>query len=151
MNKKHNIKPKQVDYFVVPKPLWKGIKPLLPKASKRGRPRVHDRWALNAIWYVLWTGWQWKALKREWFGISSSTAHARPQEWQKLGIFAALMTEMVKFYHKRRRIGWKWQAINAKNCPAPLGAEQMAPRFSQHLKNLVVATIWSRLRQSIKL
>lgn len=124
MSQKHNIKPKQVDYFAVPKPLWKRIKHLFPEPSKRGRPPVHDRWALNAIWYVLWTGCQWKALKREWFGVSSSTAHAKLQLWQESGIFDGIMTEMVKFYHKRRKIRWQWQALDAKLCPAPLGGEQ---------------------------
>ncbi len=124
MSKKHTIKAKQVDYFAVPKPLWKRVKHLFPAPSKRGRPPVPDRRALNAIWYVLWTGCQWKALKREWFGVSSSTAHARMQLWQELGIFDAILTEMVRFYHKRRKIGWKWQSIDAKNCPAPLGGEQ---------------------------
>lgn len=124
MSKKHNIKPKQVDYFAVPKPLWKRIKHHFPDASKRGRPPIPDRVVLNAIWYVLWTGCQWKALKREWFGVSASTAHARMQLWQEMGIFKAILTEMVKFYQKRRKIGWKWQAIDGKNCPAPLGGEQ---------------------------
>lgn len=126
MSKKHNIKPKQVDYFAVPKPLWKRIKHHFPDASKRGRPPIPDRVVLNAIWYVLWTGCQWKALKREWFGVSASTAHARMQLWQEMGIFKAILTEMVKFYQKRRKIGWKWQAIDGKNCPAPLGVSRRA-------------------------
>lgn len=124
MSKKHTIKPKSVDYFAVPKPLWKRIKHHFPDPSKRGRPPIPDRVVLNAIWYVLWTGCQWKALKREWFGVSASTAHARLQLWQEIGIFKAILTDMVKFYHKRRKIGWKWQAIDGKNCPAPLGGEQ---------------------------
>ena len=56
---KHNSeKPKNVDYFRVPKPLWKRIKklfPAVPKKRGRGRPRVDNRAALNGIWYVLWT------------------------------------------------------------------------------------------------
>ena len=128
MSKKHITKPKRVDYFAVPKPLWKRIKHHFPDARKRGRPPIADRVVLNAIWYVLWTGCQWKALKREWFGVSASTAHARMQLWQEIGIFKAILTEMVKFYHKRRKISWKWQAIDGKNCPAPLGGEQTAPR-----------------------
>lgn len=126
MKRKHTTKPKRVDYFAVPKPLWKRIKHLFPqpaKKRKRGRPPVPDRWALNAIWYVLWTGCQWKALPRDSFGVSSSTAHVRLQAWQQGGVFAHIMTEMVKFYHKRRRIRWKWQAIDSKSCAAPLGGE----------------------------
>lgn len=124
MSKKYTKKPKSVDYFAVPKPLWKRIKHHFPDPSKRGRPPIPDRAVLNAIWYVLWTGCQWKALKREWFGVSASTAHARMQLWQEMGIFKEILTEMVKFYHKRRRIAWKWQALDGKNCPAPLGGEQ---------------------------
>jgi hypothetical protein len=36
------------------------------------RCRASDRAIANAIWYVLWTGCQWKAIHREWFGVSSS-------------------------------------------------------------------------------
>jgi len=124
MSKKYTKKPKSVDYFAVPKPLWKRIKHHFPDPSKRGRPPIPDRVVLNAIWYVLWTGCQWKALKCEWFGVSASTAHARMQLWQEIGIFKEILTAMVKFYHKRRKIAWKWQAIDGKNCPAPLGGEQ---------------------------
>ena len=133
MSKKHITKPKRVDYFAVPKPLWKRIKHHFPDARKRGRPPIADRVVLNAIWYVLWTGCQWKALKREWFGVSASTAHARMQLWQEIGIFKAILTEMVKFYHKQRKISWKWQAIDGKNCPAPLGASKPRPEGSRIL------------------
>ena len=116
-----------VNYFAVPKPLWKRIKHLLPKQARRrgrGRPAIANRLVMNAIWYVLWTGCQWKALAREQFGVSSSTAHERFQVWQTRGIFAAIMAEMVRFYDKRRKIRWKWQAADGKNCPAPLGGDE---------------------------
>jgi putative transposase len=115
-----------IDYFAVPKPLWKRIKRLFskpPKVRRRGRPPLSDRLVLNAIWYVLWTGCQWKALPREQFGVASSTAHERFQLWQQTGIFESIMAEMVRFYAKRRKIRWKWQAADGKNCPAPLGGE----------------------------
>lgn len=115
-----------VNYFEVPRPLWKRIKALLPKPAKvrrAGRPPLPDRLVLNAIWYVLWTGCQWKALSRVQFGVSSSTAHARFQSWCESGIFEAIMAEMVHFYDKKRKVRWKWQAADGKNCPAPLGGE----------------------------
>lgn len=34
------------------------------------------------------------------------------------------MKLMVKFYDKKRTIKWKWQALDSKACPAPLGGEQ---------------------------
>src|SRR5215207_11238398 len=66
---------RKVDYFHLPRPLWRKLKKCLPKQTKMtrrgGRPRASDRAVVNAIWYVLWTGCQWKALHKEWFWVSS--------------------------------------------------------------------------------
>jgi len=44
-----------------------------------------DRQAMDAIFYVLRTGCQWKALPR---GLgAASTVHDRFQEWCKAGVF----------------------------------------------------------------
>jgi transposase len=40
---------------------------------------------------ALWTGCQWKALHRDWFGVSSSVVHERFQSWRRMGIFEKLM------------------------------------------------------------
>jgi putative transposase len=125
--RRRRLRQEPINYFAVPKPLWKRIKPLLPRAKRRpgrGRPAISNRLVLNAIWYVLWTGCQWKALSREQFGVSSSTAHERFQLWQTMGVFSDIMAEMVRFYDKRRQVRWKWQAADGKNCPAPLGGEE---------------------------
>jgi len=50
---------KSVDYFRLPRPLWRTLKRRLPdkkrKRTKRGgRPRASDRAVINGIWYVLW-------------------------------------------------------------------------------------------------
>ena len=81
-------KPKNVDYFQVPDELWQRIEhyfPKPPEPGKRGRPPVPARAALNGIWYVLWTGCQWKAIHRNWFGVCSSVIHERFQTWRKAG------------------------------------------------------------------
>ena len=107
MSTNDNQKPKNVDYFQVPKPLWKRIKKVFPKPKKKrgkGRPRADNRAVLNGIWYVLWTGCQWKAVHKDWFGVSSSVLHERFQTWQENGLFAKIMKLMVKFYDKRRKI-----------------------------------------------
>jgi putative transposase len=122
-----STKPKNVDYFKVPEELWKAVKRLLPPQSQRtgpGRPRADDRAVLNGIWYVLWTGCQWKAIHKDWFGVSSSVIHERFQTWRKMGIFAAVMREMVVYYQTAREIGWEWQSLDSKSCPAPLGGEE---------------------------
>jgi transposase len=127
MSKDSTPKPKNVDYFQVPRPLWRQIKKVLPKTPKKrgaGRPPADNRAVVNGIWYVLWTGCQWKAVHKDWFGVCSSTLHERFQRWQRQGIFARIMKLMVKFYDKKRTIKWKWQAIDSKSCPAPLGGEQ---------------------------
>ena len=84
-------KPKAVNYVEVPPKMWKKLRKLFPPASqkrKRGRPRADNRAVLNGIWYVLWTGCQWKAVPKSLFGVCSSTLHNRFQEWQRMGLFA---------------------------------------------------------------
>jgi putative transposase len=119
-------KPATPDYFRVPRPLWRRFKRLLPKPLKHcgpGRPPANPRAVLNGIWYVLWTGCQWKAVNREWFGVSSSTIHNYFQTWLEKGLFAKLLRSLVRFYARRRRVQWRWQAVDSRSCPAPLGGE----------------------------
>ena len=123
---------RKVDYFRLPRPLWRKLKKCLPKKSKKkkssrqgGRPRASDRAVIDAIWYVLWSGCQWKAVHRDWFGVSSSVIHERFQSWTKMGIFEKLMKRMLQYYAKERGgIGWRWQAMDSKNSAAPLGGEK---------------------------
>ncbi|MBA3423336.1 MAG: IS5 family transposase [Rubrobacter sp.] len=122
---------RSVDYFRLPRPLWRKFKKCLPgkkrsKTSRGGRPRASDRAVINAIWYVLWTGCQWKALHRDWFGVSSSVVHQRFQRWREMGIFQKLMKRMVEHYAREQRggVGWRWQAMDSKSCAAPLGGEK---------------------------
>src|SRR5919107_718293 len=45
---------------------WALVAPLIRPAKRGGRPRsVNIREVLNAIFYVLWTGCQWKALPKD--------------------------------------------------------------------------------------
>jgi putative transposase len=121
----------KMDYFRMPRPLWRKLKKYLPKPRKRkgakgGRPRASERAVANAIWYVLWTGCQWKALHRDWFGVSSSVVHERFQRWRGAGIFEKLCRRMVEYYARERGgIGWKWQVMDSKHSPAPLGGEKV--------------------------
>lgn len=117
---------RKVDYFRLPRPLWRKVKKCLPKRTKTtrrgGRPRASDRAVLDGIWYVLWTGCQWKAVHRDWFGVSSSVIHERFQRWTRMGVFEKLMRRMAEYYARERGgIGWRWQAMDSKSSPAPLG------------------------------
>lgn len=97
---------KTVDYFRLPRPLWRKLKKYLPKRPKMngrgGRPRASERAVADAIWYVLWTGCQWKAIHREWFGVSSSVVHERFQRWREMGVLEKLMRRMAEHYAKER-------------------------------------------------
>ena len=114
----------------MPRPLWRKLKKYLSKRRRRksvkgGRPRASDRAVANAIWYVLWTGCQWKALHREWFGVSASVVHQRFQSWREMGMFEKLSRRMVEYYARERGgIGWKWQAMDSKHAASPLGGER---------------------------
>src|SRR3954467_14216980 len=45
---------------------WAIVEPMIPPARHGGRKRsVNVREALNGIFYVLWTGCQWKALPKD--------------------------------------------------------------------------------------
>jgi putative transposase len=124
MAKYRTTKPATVDYHRVPRNLWRKVKRHLPPEAKQrgpGRPRVGNRAVLNGIWYVLWTGCQWKAVRRDWFGASSSVLHERFQTWQQQGIWDQVFQTLVKFYRRQRRIQWRWQAVDSRSCAAPLG------------------------------
>ncbi len=85
--------------YQIPDELWKKIEPILPPPKpkkKLGRPRMDDRMAMTAIFYILRTGCQWKALPRS-LG-ASSTVHDRFQEWQKAGLFKEMWKKGLMEY-----------------------------------------------------
>jgi putative transposase len=123
MSEQHSTKPKNVDYFQVPQELWQLIELCLPPEAERqgaGRPRANQRSIWNGIWYHLWSGCQWKAIHRSWFGVCSSVIHERFQSWQRSGVFDAILRTLVEFYAERQGIGWSWQSVDSKMSPAPL-------------------------------
>ena len=97
-----------------------------PRPAQPGRPRIGNRAVLNGIWYILWTGCQWKAVHRDWFGVSSSVLHERFQTWQETGVWDKVFQTLVKFYRRERRIQWRWQAVDSRSCAAPLGGRKPA-------------------------
>lgn len=65
---------------------WQILQPLLPAASKRGRPRERDwRTILNGIFYLLRSGCSWRLLPKE-FG-PWPTVHDYYRRWRKLGVW----------------------------------------------------------------
>lgn len=106
----------------IPDALWRRVRPLLPPDPPKprgGRPRVPDRVVLAGIVYRLRTGCQWKALPRE-FG-SGSTCHLRFQAWRRAGVFTRIFQLLLRYYHKRRHIQWRWAALDSVTVKAPKG------------------------------
>ena len=113
---KHSTKPRRMKYTQVPGKLWRKIKKHLPpvRHGGRGRPAADNHAVLNGIWYVLWTGCQWKAIEREWFGVSSSVIHARFQAWCAQGVFEKILQALLRYYGRQCHIRWMWQAVDSR-------------------------------------
>jgi len=93
--------------------LWERIEPLLPlerPKPKGGRPRMPNRQAMDAIFYVLRTGCQWKALPHS-LG-AASTVHDRFQEWRDAGVFQRMWQASVLEYDELKGLDWEWQAMD---------------------------------------
>lgn len=111
----------------IPDALWERIAPLLPSRKPHPlgchRPRVDDRKAMDAIFFVLRTGCQWNALNET--GIcSSSSAHRRFQEWVEADVFVALWEQGLRDYDALQGIDWEWLAMDGAMTKAPLGGEK---------------------------
>ena len=62
--------------------VWALVAPLIPPSKHGGRPRsVNVREVLNAIFYVLWTGCQWKALPKDFPPKSTVYDYLDLWEW----------------------------------------------------------------------
>ena len=119
------------DGWRLPDKLWAKMEPLLPPrpAHPLGchNPRVPDRAAMDAIFFVLRTGCQWNAL-RETGLCSSSSAHRRFQEWVQAGVFAAFWRRGLLAYDAMRGIDWTWMALDGAMGKAPLGGGKNRPQ-----------------------
>jgi putative transposase len=73
--------------------------------------------------------------QKEWFQVSSSTLHERFQTWQKRGVFDKLFKVMVNYYTREMKIGWKWQSVDSKMVPAPLGGGQTGKNPTDRAKS----------------
>lgn len=115
------------DGWRLPDAIWEQMEPLLPprKAHRLGghNPRVPDRNAMNAIFFVLRTGAQWNCLKTT--GIcSSSSAHRRFQEWCAEGVFEQFWRLGLLSLDALDAIDWNWLSLDGAMTKAPLGGEK---------------------------
>ncbi len=114
----------------IPDALWERIQPLLPprKPHPRGchRPRVDDRRAMEALFFVRRTGGQGNAVPAT--GICSRrAAHRRFQAWTAAGVWLALWEQGLRAYDALQGIDWEWLARDGAMTKAPRGGETGGP------------------------
>ena len=114
--------------WLMPDELWEKARFLVPqetpkgRGTRGGRPNADSRRTMDAIFYVLRTGCQWKALPRS-LG-SGSTAHDYFQKWTQAGVFENLWRMGLEEYDATQGIHWQWQAMDGAMTKAPLAARR---------------------------
>src|SRR4051812_39179946 len=111
---------------------WALVAPLIRPAKRGGRPRtVNVREVLNAIFYVLWTGCQWKALPKDLPPRSTVWEYLDLWDWDGTleRIHHALYVEMRE---------------NAGREASPLPAA----RANQHRRSSACSRAWTRATSS---
>jgi len=115
------------DGWRIPDALWIRLAELLPPRPVHPlgchNPRVDDRRAMDAIFFVLRTGCQWNALNATDI-CSSSSAHRRFQEWVAAEVFHKIWQLGLVEYDGLKGIDWSWQAMDGAMTKAPLGGEK---------------------------
>lgn len=105
--------------------VWEAIAVLIPERVNThpfggGKPPTPDRVCMEAIFFVLRTGCQWKALDATRF-CPGSTAHDRFQRWVREGVFLALWEAGLMAYDDLEGIDWSWLSMDGCLTKAPLG------------------------------
>lgn len=124
--------------YRIPDQLWDRIKVLVPppppkkNKDRPGRPRMDDRKAMTAIFYVARTGCQWKALPKS-LG-APSTVHDRFQEWRDAEVFQNAWKEGLLEYEALKGINWEWQAMDGVITKAPLGGKKHRTKSNRPIK-----------------
>lgn len=119
------------DHWRIPDKLWEKMEPLLPPGKPHPlgchNPRVPNRSAMDAIFFVLRTGCQWNALDAT--GIcKSSPAHRRFQEWRDAGVFLEFWKRGLLSYDKLEGLDWSWLSMDGAMTKAPLGGKKNRPQ-----------------------
>ena len=97
--------------FYMSKRFWKEVKHAIPRKKSIRRPRKGAKKTMKALFYILRTGIQWKALPGE-FKVSASTVHRRFQEWIQSSVFQKFWVNVLKKYERRNHAMMQWVAID---------------------------------------
>jgi putative transposase len=99
--------------------MWNVIKDLLPaKKSRFGRPRIDQRKALEAIFFIIDSGAQWRYITKE-YG-SKSAIHRTFMRLVDENVFAKIMDIARELYFASEAEHWDWFATDTSFSKAPL-------------------------------
>ena len=105
---------------------WSVLRPLLPLASRLGRPRADDRRTLDGILFVLRTGCRWYDLPRE-YG-TPVTAWRRLRRWQEEGVWERIWRVLLSTLDTQGRLDWGQAFLDGSFAPAKKGEPRWARR-----------------------
>lgn len=120
----------------VPDPLWAKIQPLLAELDPpqpRGRPRIDQRAALNALIFRLRSGCQWNQLPQEF--PDDSSVHRTWQRWQQVGLFERLWARLLTECQDLGGVDWGWQSADAAMGKARSGGDLIGRNPTDRGKN----------------
>lgn len=111
--------------FTLSDELWERLEPLVPPRKsggpQGGRPPIAARTVADAVFFVLRTGCQWKAITVKSHGCCGSLAHLRFQEWVEAGVFDKFWERGLEEYEEVKGIQWEFQSTDGAMTKAPLG------------------------------
>ncbi len=109
---------------------WAIVEPMIPPAKHGGRRRsVNVREVLNGIFYVLWTGCQWKALPKDL--PPKSTVHDYLELWNWDGTLERIHHELYVAVREQegREASPTVAIINSQTAQGPLKKGVLARSF----------------------
>jgi transposase len=103
---------------------WKKIAPLLPEASKRGRPRQNLKLIVEGIMWVLRTGARWKDLPERY--PSPATCWRYLKRWEAQKVWLKIMLAFLTELNEQGRLRWDEGFMDGTFASAKKGASRSA-------------------------
>jgi len=114
MGRPKKIRPPLPPIWEASDDLWVIVAPVLAEhdpPKPRGRKRIDQRAAFDAIIFRLRTGCQWNHLPKEY--PDDSSVHRTFQRWVELGIFDRIWAVAQAACEDLGGCDWEWQAADA--------------------------------------